>query len=141
MSRDSEEESTVYTLVVCIVGLVVLACIILLGSMLVAGCNGKRVDWPSIVSCGAPIASDVFTHVWDTVVQDGFAPVFSDASVSALEDAARTYGASTVACVLSELLDKLAPRGVDAIDLPTADRMAAKRVQAFLHHHEIEVSR
>lgn len=106
------------------------------------GCDTMRnVIWPTAVTCGAPVASQLWTDVRLIAEQDGLGAVFSDRSISMLEDLALSYGPDTVACVLSELLTgKLAPRGVDAIDLPTADRMAAKRVQAFLQHHEIEVT-
>jgi len=98
----------------------------------------RDVVWPTAVTCGAPIASQLFVDVRQIAEQDGLGAVFSDRSVSMLEDLALSYGPDTVACVLKELLDKFAPRGVDAIDLPTVDRMAAKRVAGFLQSKGIE---
>lgn len=107
-----------------------------------SGCKPDSIDWPKVVSCGAPAASSLFSDVMNIVTQDGFSMVFTDASVTALEDMAKVHGPSTIACVLDELLTgKIAPRGVDDETLSIEDQRRARRIATFLEHHSIKVSR
>lgn len=108
----------------------------------ISGCKPDSIDWPKVVSCGAPAASSLFSDVMGIVTQDGFGAAFSDASITALEDMAKVHGPSTIACVLDELLNgKIAPRGVDDETLPLEDQRRARRIATFLEHHQIQVKR
>jgi hypothetical protein len=95
------------------------------------------VVWPTAVKCLSAPSAELVSKVKVIVEQDGLAAAFSDKTLSALEDLARSYGPDVIACVLRELLDAYtAPTGMAT---PPDQLAAARRIQAFFVEHDLEV--
>lgn len=97
----------------------------------------KDVIWPTTVRCLAAPSAELVERVSAIVARDGLESVFSEDTLTALENAARDYGPEAVVCVLKELIDAYtAPTGMQA---PPENLARARRAQDFLNEHEIVV--
>jgi hypothetical protein len=97
----------------------------------------QKVVWPSLVTCAGPVSSQLVQDIEAILAQGGSAQELSDAAVDALEKLAAENGATLVACVIEQLIDKwLAPNGIAA----SADAQAkAARAQNFLNDRGVTV--
>lgn len=97
----------------------------------------KDIIWPTTVKCLTMPSAALVEQVKAIVERDGLENVFSDASLTALENLARDYGPEAVVCIIKELIDAYtAPTGMAA---PPDKLAAARRAQDFLNEHEIVV--
>jgi len=97
----------------------------------------QKVVWPSLVTCAGPVSSQLVQDIEAIIAQGGSAQELSAAAIDALEKLAAEHGATVVACIIEQLIDKwLAPSGIAA----SADAQAkAARAQNFLNDRGVTV--
>jgi len=88
-----------------------------------------RIDWPKVAECGGELASDLLGVV-SRILLGGSAD-----HKAQLEQLALEHGASTVACVVDEVVNTYQRPGAS---MTPETKAAAERGTAFLTEHGVE---
>jgi hypothetical protein len=93
------------------------------------------VNWPGVVQCVTPIASDVIAQVEGLLLSDGTGTL-SQGVIAELEQLAQAHGADTVACLVNQAIQDWTKSTAAANEVRQA---AAVRGQAFLALKKVTV--
>lgn len=116
-----------------------LSTLLLLGLSVFSCTNIQAFVWPGSVRCDEAPPAVVVAAVDDVLRRDGLVGELSSASVNALEDVAREFGADATVCALVQLRDQYA--GPPGVMPPGEDIARAARAHGFLGSRHIAIVR